>query len=106
MTGTRPPGSPKRPQRRVKANNASPAQHSDALTPRGVVIVEFRGDGTNKGHASLSHFFMKLVFAARASGFPFLSIAFGSQAFFVHFVMKLFKAAPASCFPSFPTALL
>jgi hypothetical protein len=49
-------------------------------------------------YASLSHFFMKLVLAAPASGLPFLSTAFGSQAFFVHFVMKLFSAAPdAGC---------
>jgi hypothetical protein len=38
-------------------------------------------------YASASHFFKKLVFAAPASGLPFLSIAFGSQACFAHFVM-------------------
>jgi hypothetical protein len=60
----------------------------------------------DRRYASLSHFFIKLVFAAPASGLPFLSIALGSQASFVHFVMKLFIAAPAWGFPSLPTALL
>src|SRR6266436_2083498 len=45
---------------------------------------------------------MKLAFAAPASGLPFLSTAFGSQASFVHFVMKLLSAAPARGLPSFP----
>jgi hypothetical protein len=49
---------------------------------------------------------MKLALAAPASGLPFLSIAFGSQASFVHLVMKLLSAAPASGLLSFPTALL
>src|SRR5262249_28317466 len=53
-----------------------------------------------------SHFFIKLAFAAPASGLPFLSTAFGSQASFVHFVMKLLSAAPARGLPSLPTALL
>jgi hypothetical protein len=57
-------------------------------------------------YASLSHFFMKLAFAAPASGLPFLSTAFGSQASFVHLVMKLLSAAPARGLPSFPTALI
>ena len=38
-------------------------------------------------YASASHFFKKLAFAAPESGFPFLSIAFGSQVSFAHFVM-------------------
>ena len=57
-------------------------------------------------HASLSHFFKKLVFAAPASGFPFLSIAFGSQLSFAHLVMKLFSAAPANGLPFLSIALL
>src|SRR5690349_24871776 len=57
-------------------------------------------------HAVPWHFFIKLDFAAPASGLPFLSIAFGSQASFAHFVMKLFNAAPTSGLPSFPMALL
>jgi hypothetical protein len=48
------------------------------------------------GYASLSHFFMKLAFAAPASGLPSLPTAFGAQASFVHFVMKLLSAAPVS----------
>jgi len=39
---------------------------------------------------------MKEVFAAPASGFPFLSMAFGSKASREHFAMKLFNAAPWS----------
>src|SRR5215471_12303056 len=57
-------------------------------------------------HASLSHFFKKLAFAAPASGFPFLSIAFGSQLSFAHLVMKLFSAAPANGLPFLSIALL
>jgi hypothetical protein len=49
---------------------------------------------------------MKEVFAAPASGFPFLSIAFGSQASRAHFPMKLFNAAPWRGRPSLPIALL
>jgi hypothetical protein len=49
---------------------------------------------------------MKLALAAPASGFPFLSTAFGSQPSVVHFVMKLLSAPPVSAFPSLPTALL
>src|ERR1041385_6055932 len=49
---------------------------------------------------------LNLALAAPASGLPFLSIAFGSQASFVHFAIKLFNAAPASGLPSFPMALL
>src|SRR5437763_1030839 len=49
---------------------------------------------------------MKLSFAAPESAFPFLSIALGSQASLTHFVMKLLNAAPASGLPSFPIALL
>jgi hypothetical protein len=57
-------------------------------------------------HASLWHFFMKLAFAAPASGFPFLSTAFGSHASFAHFVRKLLNAAPANGFPFLSIALL
>ena len=65
------------------------------------------GQGTAaRDYASVSHFFMKLDFAAPASGLPFLSIAFGSQASFVHFVTKLLNAAPASGLPSLPRALV
>jgi len=49
---------------------------------------------------------MKEVFAAPASGFPFLSIALGWQASREHFAMKLFNAAPWSGRPSLPIALL
>jgi hypothetical protein len=43
---------------------------------------------SSSSYASLSHFFMKLAFAAPASGEPFFSTALGSQASRVHFVMK------------------
>ena len=48
---------------------------------------------------------MKLVFAAPASGLPFLSTAFGAQASALHFFRKEFFAAPASGLPSALTAL-
>jgi|AmaraimetFIIA100_FD_contig_121_244497_length_4189_multi_7_in_0_out_0_5 hypothetical protein len=45
---------------------------------------------------SLSHFAMKLFFAAPASGLPSDPIALGSHASPLHLAMKLFFAAPAS----------
>jgi hypothetical protein len=57
-------------------------------------------------YAPVSHFFMKLVFAAPDNFLPSLPIALGSQASRLHFCMKLVFAAPASGFPSFPIALL
>lgn len=64
------------------------------------------GASKDRIHAPSTHFFMKLVFAAPASGLPFLSIAFGSQVSFAHFVMKLCSAAPERGLPSLPIALL
>src|SRR5262249_10310103 len=53
----------------------------------------------------LSHFAIKLFFAAPLSGLPSDPIAFGPQASRLHFAIKLVFAAPASGFPSFETAL-
>jgi hypothetical protein len=55
---------------------------------------------------SLSHFAMKLLFAAPLSGLRSDPIAFGVHASRLHLAMKLFFAAPTSGLPFFPTALL
>jgi hypothetical protein len=55
---------------------------------------------------SLSHFAMKLVFAAPLSGLPSDPMALGAHASRLHLVMKAVRAAPESSRPSFPTALL
>lgn len=47
-----------------------------------------------------SHFFRKLVLAAPASFFPFLSTAWDSQLSFMHFFTELVLAAPESGLPS------
>ena len=55
---------------------------------------------------SLSHFVMKLLFAAPFSGLPSDPTALGVQASRLHFAIKLVLAAPARGFPFLPTALL
>src|SRR5262249_34664358 len=57
-------------------------------------------------YAPSSHFFMKLLRAAPASGLPSLPTALGSQASALHFFKNAVFAAPARGFPSLPTALL
>src|SRR6202035_5459572 len=53
-----------------------------------------------------SHFFMKLFFAAPASGLPSELTAFVAHESAMHFFMNDVFAAPASALPSLPTALL
>jgi hypothetical protein len=53
-------------------------------------------------YVPLSHFFMKLFFAAPDSGFPSLLTADSSQ----HFFIELILAAPLRGFPSLLTALV
>jgi hypothetical protein len=55
---------------------------------------------SNATYAPVSHFFMKLLFAAPASFFPSFPTAPASQ----HFFIELALAAPASALPSLPTA--
>src|SRR3984957_10563926 len=53
-----------------------------------------------------SHFFMKLFFAAPASGLPSELTAFVAHESAMHFFMNEVFAAPARALPSLPTALL
>jgi len=64
------------------------------------------GVAESRQPCSLSHFAMKLFFAAPLSALPSDPTALGAHASRLHFAMKLFFAAPASGLPSFPTALL
>jgi hypothetical protein len=59
-----------------------------------------------QAQAPFSHFFMKLVFAAPASGLPSELTALVAQESAMHFFMNDVFAAPASALPSLPTALL
>jgi hypothetical protein len=68
-----------------------------------VFMVSVAGSGVQ---APFSHFFMKLVFAAPASGLPSWLTALVAQVSAMHFFMKEVFAAPASGFPSLPIALL
>jgi hypothetical protein len=56
--------------------------------------------------APFSHFFMKLFFAAPASGLPSALTALVAQLSAMHFFMNEVFAAPASGLPSLPIALL
>src|ERR1700736_6978771 len=57
-------------------------------------------------YAPFSHFFMKLVLAAPASGLPSEPTALVAQESAMHFFMNEVFAAPASGLPSLPTALV
>src|ERR1700676_1261734 len=59
-----------------------------------------------RGYVPISHFFMKLVLAAPASGLPSALIALVVQVSAMHFFMNEVFAAPASGLPSLPTALV
>src|ERR1700749_2878578 len=59
-----------------------------------------------KPQAPFSHFFMKLVLAAPASGLPSELTALVAHWSAMHFFMNDVFAAPASALPSLPTALL
>src|ERR1700719_546309 len=57
-------------------------------------------------YAPFSHFFMKLVLAAPASGLPSEPTALVAQESAMHFFMNEVFAAPASGLPSLPMALV
>src|SRR5258705_821094 len=60
----------------------------------------------SEDQAPCSHFFMKLVLAAPASGLPSWLTALVAQESAMHFFMNDVFAAPASALPSLPTALV
>ena len=64
------------------------------------------GVAESRQPCSLSHFAMKLFFAAPLSGLPSEPTALGAQASRLHFVRKLVLAAPARGFPFLSTALV
>src|SRR5258708_36467395 len=60
----------------------------------------------SEDQAPCSHFFMKLVLAAPASGLPSWLTALVAEESAMHFFMNDVFAAPASALPSLPTALV
>jgi len=85
------------------SDNTAKAEHRTAiwidLIAAAPLGKKLPASGEEPDHPALSHFFMKLVLAAPASGLPSLPTACSVQDVLMHFFMKLVLAAPASGFP-------